>query len=47
MSALYNLTLRQWQRGRVDEADLQQLVDRGLLTEQEKELIMEHEQDAG
>ena len=47
MSALYNLTLRQWQRGRVDEADLQQLVDRGLLMEQEKELIMEYEQDAG
>lgn len=46
MSALYNLTLRQWQRGRIDENDLQQLVDRELLTEQEKQDIMEYPQDA-
>ena len=40
MSAVYSLFLRQWQRGRITEADLQEAVTKGLITETEKQSIM-------
>lgn len=45
MSALYSLIVRQWQRGRINEDDLQKLADDGRITEEEKTTIMEIEQD--
>lgn len=40
MSAIYNLFLRQWKRERITEDDLQEAVDRGLITEDEKQEII-------
>ena len=36
MSAVYNLLRRQYRRGKIDENDLQEAVNRGLITEDEK-----------
>lgn len=45
MRAIYNLFLRQWKRGKAVELDLQEAVGKGLITEQEKNEITEHEQN--
>jgi len=39
MSAVYNLLRRQYRRGKIDENDLQEAVNRGLITEDEKSEI--------
>ena len=41
MSAVYNLFLRQWKSGRITEKDLDDAVTKGLITEAEKQTIME------
>lgn len=40
MSAIYNLFLRQWKRKRITKNDLEDAVDRGLITKDEKQEIM-------
>ncbi|PSL41696.1 XkdX-like protein [Salsuginibacillus halophilus] len=45
MSAEYRLFERQWKRGSADEDTLERAVELGYITEEEKEEIMDHEQD--
>ena len=40
MSAKFNLFRRQYRRGKVDKDDLQEAVDKGLITENQKEEII-------
>jgi len=39
MGAIFNLFRRQYRRGKIDENDLQEAVNKGLITEDEKSEI--------
>ena len=41
MGATFNLFRRQYRRGKIDENDLQEAVDKGLITEGEKQEIID------
>ena len=41
MGARFNLFRRQYRRGKVDKDDLQEAVDKGLITENQKEEIID------
>lgn len=43
MKAYFNLLKRQWSRGRVDESGLQLAVEKGYITNEQKEDIVETE----